>query len=147
MNKLLYFPLGFMLILTIVGMFYNPAFSFSAYSSDFSHTTGGINNSSIDIPNAGSINVNISSSSAIIVLLIGAIAAGIGGGISILGSGLGENAQKIIFMSVVYMGLWTVLSLFASSVIFVNDIMTVLWIVLTILFVIGFSNQAEGVPS
>lgn len=146
MNKFLLFPLGFMLIISLIGMWYNPSFSFSGQSDDWSSTPGGYNNTTVNVPGASPVAINLNSSTTILALLLGAIAVGIAGGVSILGSGLSGNAQNVLFNSVIFLGLWGVLSLFGASVIFnSNDAMLFLWIVLTIIFVIGLASHiSEG---
>ena len=81
-----------------------------------------------------------------IVILI-AITVGIAFvGIKVLGSGLSDPSVKVIITATVYTGLWLVLSVLASSLIFSIEIFgAIIYVVLTIIYVIGVIEKiSEG---
>lgn len=140
MNKLLIIPLAIMLMLTIYGMVYTDS-SITASSEDLNVGSGGVNGTTVDVPGAGAQTFNLDSSATVLAILIAAIAVGIAAGVNILGSGLSDTAQDIIFNSVLFFGIWAVLTAFASNVIFVDSIMITIYVVLTIIFTIGLGMQ------
>lgn len=75
-----------------------------------------------------------------IIVLVGII------GINFLGSGLSENAVRIITIASVYTGVWVVFSLLAEPLIKSIEIFgTLIYVVLTIGYIIGVVQKiAEG---
>jgi len=81
-----------------------------------------------------------------------AVALGILAGIRAVSSGLSDASEKLIFRTTVFMGLWGALS--AVSVPFLTDesfviegypnLGMIFWMVLTLLFVIGFAFNESG---
>lgn len=81
-----------------------------------------------------------------IVILI-AITVGIAFvGIKVLGSGLSDPSVRVIITATVYTGLWLVLSVLASSLIFSIEIFgNIIYVILTIIYVIGVIEKiSEG---
>lgn len=144
MNKLLIIPLTFMLITTIIGMLYDPNFDFLTSQTAVGNSTIGGNNTTVNVPGSGTFSINIDSSAAIMAIMACAIGVGVIAGFSLFGSGLSDTSQTILFNSVIFLGLWGVLSLFASNLIFVDTVLTVLWIGLTIIYLIGLSIHMMG---
>jgi hypothetical protein len=117
-------------------------------SSENYSDSSGINiddeNRSIIIPGAESQEFDIWGSSGIIVIVIAAIAIGVVSGITVLGSGLSDEAQKMIVNSVLFLGLWACLSVVSSSVMFENMVTIILWFSITMIFMLGLSIQITG---
>jgi hypothetical protein len=132
MNKLMIIPLGFMLILTIITVSYTGA----TYINSINNTT---------IPGADPQSFDIWGLQGALIILIAAIAVGTVAGISILGSGLSDTSQKMIFNSVLYVGLWAVLTVVTSTLVFGSGIVfLLLYVVFTIMFVIGFAGEINS---
>lgn len=146
MNKLLMFPLGLMFLITIF-MYIDTSLAPTGSSENYSDSSG-INiddeNRSIIIPGAESQEFDIWGSSGIIVIVIAAIAIGVVSGITVLGSGLSDEAQKMIVNSVLFLGLWACLSVVSSSVMFENMVTIILWFSITMIFMLGLSIQITG---
>ena len=119
-----------MLILTLISVTFTGTY-----------TPNSINNTTI--PGASPQSFDIWGLGGALIILIAAIAVGTVAGVSILGSGLSTTSQRIIFSSVVYFGLWAVLTVVTSTLIFGvgGTVFTLVYIVLTILFVIGFASE------
>lgn len=142
MNKLLMFPLAFMFLLSVFTFAYT-GITLKGSSQDYSDQ-GGVTvqneSGSVDIPQAGSHEYNIWESDSIgaLVILLSAIAIGIVAGITVLGSGLKEFSQSLIFQSILFLGLWACLTVITSYFMFQNEITSIFWISLTTIFVMGF---------
>jgi hypothetical protein len=132
MNKLLAIPLGFMIILTIISIVYSGTLPVNS-----------INNTTI--PGAESQEFDIWGLQGAMIILIAAVAVGTVAGISILGSGLSDTSQRIIFNSVLFVSLWAILTIVCSSLIFGTGIIfQLIWVIMTILFVIGLGSAMTG---
>ena len=83
----------------------------------------------------------------IMALLAGALVIGGAAGIRALGSGLSDTTQQMIFQAAIYLGLWASFSIMASIYLMdsdLNNMGLMLWIFLTVLYVIGFSQEISG---
>lgn len=154
MNKLLLFPLAIMFFLTlmitmVIGV--EP----SGTSGDFTDTGGIImpgsdsTNGSVEIPQGGSHTFDIWDSTGILVIMIVAIGIGIVAGIRVIGSGLSPESQMMIFNSIFFLGLWSCLTVISRDVLFENSMTSILWFILTAMFVVGLAthlnrNATEG---
>lgn len=150
MNKLLIFPLAFMLLLTIFSMVYAGAVYSPDSTPDYSTIDGiEINGSptSVEIPEAGSYTFDIWDTTGFLLILTAAIAIGILAGINFLGSGLSETSQKMLFDSVLFGGVWGCLSIVSSDFMFSIAYTALLWLCLTLIYIIGVGmhmTQSEG---
>lgn len=147
MNKLMIFPLAFMLILTIFSVV-DTGETYSDYSEDFSGSgdTIYINGSSassgtVDIPSAGSQEIDLWIIAGAVAILFIAIGIGTVAGINVLGTGLSEFSQSLIFQSILFVGLWTALTIIVNEYVFVTVYTQMIWLMLTIAFVIGIGQQ------
>lgn len=148
MNKLLIFPLGIMFMLTVYAVAYtgDTATGNSENFSDASHI--GVNGTA----DFGEVNIqketfNIWGATGAMVILIASIGVGIVAGIKLLGSGLSDTAQTLIYQSILFLGLWACLSVMTSQIMFAESIITFVWVGLTIMFIIGLGlhfNQSAG---
>lgn len=83
-----------------------------------------------------------------LLILSAAIALGTVSGVSVLGSGLSDFSQRLIFTGCIYCGIWSILSAASNHVLNVGGNTfygTVLWIALSFMFVIGVSREVNGV--
>lgn len=134
MNKLLIFPLAIMFMITI----------FSAIYGNNLQTSSGnvtVNGSSVDIaiPSGGSQHFNIwSGPTAALTVLMAAMVLGGIAGIHFLGSGLSDFSQRLIFNAIAFLGLWACLTVFISFIVFSSTVFSIFWMILTVIFVIGF---------
>lgn len=146
MNKLLIFPMAFMLILTIFGSVfsnYHP----TGTTGDYSNQSGAVvqgENATVDIPSGDSETVNIWTTAGAMVILILAISIGVIAGIKILGSGLSDMSQNLIFNGILFLGLWACLSAISAVFLFDTSISTLLWIFLTTIYIIGMGIHLNG---
>jgi hypothetical protein len=141
MNKLLIFPMSFMFLLTIFSTVYTGVY-YSGQSSDYSSQSGTEiqgETGTVEIPSGGIETYNIweSGTGYAMIILIGAITVGIIAGIKILGSGLSDPSQSMIFNGILFLGLWACLTVISSQFLFDSAIAIILWISLTMIYVIG----------
>jgi hypothetical protein len=141
MNKWLLFPLVLMLIVLFCGIM---------VQGDFSNvqTSGNTGNSGIVTINGtqqsaqteiNTYTIDFGSTTTIVAVLAIAIAAGIAGGIHVLGSGLSSLSQELIIKSIVYVGIWACLTAFNANLFFAIGVFGVLiYTGLTICYIIGF---------
>lgn len=102
----------------------------------------------IDLPDrvkSPDITLKVDSLTSALVILTVGIAAGIIAGIRFFGSGLSIYSQNLIFKTVTFFGLWAIISIMASDLIFSIDIFGVLiWLGLTLIFALGFILHIQG---
>lgn len=149
MNKYMLFPLVIVLIMAIIS-------SLGADSSTYSDTidldpyaggsiTDDEGTTNIDVEGIVDADIDINGMTAGIALLIAALAVGVVAGIKVLGSGLSDLSQRMIFLTVVYYGIWSIFSVFAWDVI--SDMLTLgimLWLVMTISYTLGFAKEVTS---
>lgn len=153
MNKLVMFPLTIMIILTFISFV-----SGTTYQSTYDPNQGGTHNSTTDgdthsgtyNTGAAKININIWALAAVIsgvmILLLTAVGIGIVSGIEVLGSGLGEMAQRLIFKSVFWIGLWTILSLAVLGLLTIDTtgLSLMFWVAISFIEAIGLGFELGG---
>ncbi len=98
-------------------------------------------NSSYSVPSVALIGAD-----GLLALLIGFVAIGVTIGISILGSGLSESSQNILYKSIVYYAIWGIFSVFAYNmgVIGISNIPTfgsLIYLFMTIVYTVGVQQQ------
>jgi hypothetical protein len=139
MNKLLIFPMGFMFVLTLFSLLYVGG-TYTADSQNYSSQQGFQTDNKtgyVTIPTAKQQTFNISTATGIMLILTIAIAIGIVAGIKVLGSGLSDPSQSMIFNGILFGGLWACLSIVSSQFLFDTMPATMLWMTLTIVYIIG----------
>lgn len=132
-----------MLILTIYAMV---AISLSPTGSttDYKQSTDiQINGTSpatanVTVPSSGSHRISIATPALILGIVAAALVVGIAGGIRILGSGISDQAEMMLFNIVLFMGFWACLTIVSSQFLFSNIILTLFYLIITIIYVIGF---------
>jgi len=140
MNKLLMFPFAILFLLTLFALIYTGV-SFSSSTEDISANFNG----SYKIAATHQSYSGFSMNSLILILLAGLAVATIAG-FNLFGSGLSTTAQKIIFNSVIFGGIWAILSVITGQLMF-NDpvgIIFYFWMILTILYIIGITVQIDN---
>jgi hypothetical protein len=147
MNKLLLIPLALMVITTMIS-FADSGATYESVLDDRNPETITIGNetTTINIPNAEEQSFSIWESTGLVALLIIAIAVGTVAGVNILGSGLSDTSQMLLFNSTLFLGAWATLTVFSSNILFGSGetIMFIFWIVLTIVYVIGLGLHMTG---
>lgn len=154
MGKMLIVPLAIMLSITMIAFLTDGTSLTADYGvgdpGTLNYTTDGVTNSTtVDIPGSEPQTFDIWSIEGAIVILIAGIALSIVAGIGLFGSGLSEQAQRLILMGTVLLGLWAVLTVVSSPLLF-NDTGILgmgFYIVLTIVFTLGFVTTAVGSSS
>lgn len=118
MNKLMLFPLIVLSIITVLS-FISGGNLVGTFEVDDPNSTSTINgtDSSYSAPNGGIFNFDLFSGLGLLAVIIALSAVGIIAGIQFFGSGLSEFSQNMIVKSVGFIGLFTALMLFSSSVI------------------------------
>ena len=58
-----------------------------------------------------------------------------------IGSGLSDTSQKMLFDSVLFGGIWACLSVASIDFMFVNAYTSILWLVLTMIYIIGVGSH------
>ena len=151
MNNLMLIPLAIMFILTIICMTYTGN-EFEGVSSDYTET-GVINFTEDETTKEGSaefdtgepVEYNIFDTTGTLIILIAAVAIGIVAGVTILGSGVTEMSQGLVFNSMLFLTLWTCLTVVASAFVFENIYTTMVWVGLTTAYALGLgSHMSDG---
>ena len=140
---MLVIPIAFMFLLTMYAVMYTGE-TYEGSSGNYT-ATGEINMSSEDeeasvsIPSGGSHSFNIWSleTGGALLIITTAMAVGIVAGVTVLGSGLKEFSQTLIFNGIMFLGTWACLSVVAGPFLFIEDVGIALWFVLTFMFMIG----------
>jgi hypothetical protein len=148
------FPLALMFIISIF-VFLETAATPSGSSEDYSDSSGIViggesnttSNGTVEIPRAGSQNFNIWGTAGILVIVTAAVAIGIIAGIKVLGSGLDDLSHSLIFNSILFLGLWACLTIVSRDLMFVNIIMQILWLSMTMVYMLGFATHINGAES
>ncbi|OGN87474.1 MAG: hypothetical protein A2Z74_04710 [Chloroflexi bacterium RBG_13_46_9] len=130
MNKLLTLPLFFLLILSM----YSIAQTATSLTGESPELPDDV---TVDIPEADTQEFNIWEGSYSIAIILAAIAVGVLAGIRIFDTGLSDQAQVLLFNSILFMTLWACLSAVAYEYMFQNSYTTMLWILLTTIYVVG----------
>lgn len=150
MNKLIWIPLTTIILLAIVSSVYIDTTTFGGNTTinQPGEITVNGTTTNVTIPGSGVQTFNMSGIQMALVILFSAIILGTVTGIHFLGSGLSDTTQKIIFNSVIYLGLWGIFSILAYDLL--SDMSTelgfgiLLWMILTIVYIIGFAQTIQG---
>jgi hypothetical protein len=135
MNKLMIFPMGFMFILTAFSIISTGTHP----TTDYTYTSsGGGGTTTTDEFDIWMIGVGAG------VVLIAALAAAIIMGFNLFGSGFNETSQTMTFDAILYGGLWAGLSVVAASFLFDEMIISLFWIILTFIYVLGLGMEMSG---
>lgn len=137
MNKLLMFPLFFLLVLSMYSIA-GDAQTFSGESPELPDDV------TVDIPEADTQEFNIWENTYAIAIIIAAIAVGILAGIRIFSSGLSDQAQSLLFNTILFMSLWACLSAVSFKFMFQNPYTVTLWILITTIYTIGLGIHMTG---
>ena len=143
MNKALVFPLIIMFIVSLV-LFASASIAPQTTTGEYSESSGIVVDGSyeeIQIVDESSVTLDVWSVAGFMVLVVAAIAIGITAGVGVLGSGLSDSAQRIIIISIIYMGLWACLTVITATMLWETTIGTVTWLGLTIIFLLGVSSE------
>jgi len=149
MNKLLIFPLAFMFILTLFSAVYENE-TYTGYSDDYSPAEGiiiGNETGEVTIPSAQPQSFNIWGVTGALVIIVAAIAVGIIAGITVLGSGISERSQSLIYNGILFLGLWSCLTIISSRFFLDSLIPTLFWISLTIIYILGLGIHMSNSDS
>src|SRR4030042_352095 len=139
MNKLLLFPLAFMFLLSIFS-FATTGITFLGSTENYSDENEIVINGSgttVEIPGADAQTFNIWSDAGAMVIVLASITIGILSGVTFLGSGISERSQSLIFNAVLFIGIWACLTVVSGAYLFQHNILSILWLGLTTIFVIG----------
>lgn len=129
MNKLMIFPMSFMFLLTAFAVISTGIH----YTADYSYTTpSGTSTENFDIWSIG-IGAGI--------VLTAALAAAIIMGFNFFGTGFNSTSQVMTFNAILYGGLWAGLSVVSAIFLLSEIVISLLWIILTFLYVIGLGQQ------
>jgi hypothetical protein len=145
MNKLLLFPLIFLFILTVVSFIFTSALYTSETTNytELSGVTIDDEEKEIEIDESTQQTVDIWDASQFIIIIVIALGVSIVAGIQFIGSGLTILSQKMLFNSIVFMGLWGCLSLISADLLFINSYTSLSWIILTVCYFIGFGAHVS----
>jgi len=149
MNKLLMFPLALMFIISIF-VFLETSIQPEGSSDDYSNSSGiviGGDNGTVDIPTASSQTFNIWGVGGVMIIITAAVAIGIVAGIKVLGSGLDDLSHSLVFNGILFLGLWSCLTIVSRELMFENIIMQILWLTLTMIYMLGFATHINGAES
>jgi len=66
-------------------------------------------------------------------------------GIQILGSGLQDTTVRVVTIIILYMGIWTILSIMGWNLLFSNKVVgTIIYVFLCLFYVIGIADKIGG---
>jgi len=66
-------------------------------------------------------------------------------GIQILGSGLQDTTVRVVTLIILYMGIWTILSIMGWSLLFSNKITgTIIYVFLCLFYIVGIADKIGG---
>lgn len=89
----------------------------------------------------GSLSLDFTMTVGLVALIAGAIALGLIG-IQVLGSGISDRAQKIIWNGIVFYGLWLIFSVMGyNSLASIPIFGVLLWFFLTFVYTLGIFNR------
>lgn len=150
MNKLVIFPLALMFLICVI-IFMKASIEPLGTNPDQSGSgdkiyINGTNSASgnVSIPHAGSYSFNIWGASGLMGIMLIAIGVGIVAGISVLGTGLSDTAQGMIFTSIFFIGLWVALTVISSTIMLDNMFTQVIWIGITLVYFVGLGMHISG---
>jgi hypothetical protein len=124
-------------------LFANVAIAPEGETGDYSDASGIVidgDNASITMPIAESQDFNIWLIGGALTIIGIAIAVGIVSGISVLGSGASVYSQKLLVISVLYIGLWASLTVITATLMFDELLTKITWIGLTMVFMLGLAT-------
>jgi hypothetical protein len=147
------FPLVIIVLIALISLTYTPGTPLTGQvvvNQPGEITVNGTT-SDIKVPGAGTkhFDLNLDPIQGVLIILAAAIIIGTASGIHILGSGLGDLGQKLLYNSLIYFGLWGIFSILGFNLLNQMDygFGFLIWIVLTICYVIGFTRTTEGSAS
>ena len=140
MNKFLVFPLFFLLALSL----YSIADATGSFSGEPGESPELPDDVTVDIPEADTQEFDIWGGTYAIAVIVAAIAVGVLAGIRIFDTGLSDQAQKLLFNSILFLSLWACLSAVAYDYLFQNAYTIMLWILITTIYTIGLGLHMTG---
>lgn len=144
MNKLMLLPLTIIIMFSITSITYIPGTPLEGQIGT---------DDAIHISFFGGVEENTQFTFSGIIMAFALLALAITGsaliGITFLGSTLGtEITQQLIFNSILYLGIWAVFSILAYPLLGQMWIYGgMIWLLITIIYVIGFANEIQGTAS
>lgn len=145
MNKLIAIPLAIGIMCMIISMFggvVQPDIDIQQPSYGKAIIDG--EEVIVEIPNQEEKSFSMTDPAGIVAILLIAIAVGIVAGITVLGSGISEYSQSIIFVTTVYLAVWGLLSIgildLTGQIPVVSNL---LWIFLTLLYTLGVVQEVK----
>lgn len=144
MNKMLFFPLSILLILTIIGFLSDGNLVGSGFTTETNGTVkvnGSESTYSSDY--GGTFVFDLFTGDGLIITLGLIVTAVVLLGIGVFGSGLSIFSQTLVLQSVVFLGLWGALILFSKDFIINNTgpFGVIMYFILTVIYGIGFVLQ------
>lgn len=150
MDKMVLYPILIMFILAI----FNQAYQYSNTDLSLTSTPTIDNSTGTVITDGTSTEITIPTSAdtytlnmtmGFIGLTIGIVALGVVLGITALGSGISQRAQRIVFVSAICWGAWGLFSALTYTIFTsIPTLGSVLWLAFTFVFTFGFFKEANG---
>lgn len=144
-NNYLLYPLLILIIISVFTQFYY--YDSVIFSSDSNQTqiisgTQSLNGSSQDIElDNANLDLTFDMQNGLLLIVGSGIALGLIG-LQVVGSGLGERAQKIIWNGIIYYGLWAIFSILGyNSILSIPLFGALLWFMLTFFYSYGVFNK------
>lgn len=131
MNKLMIFPMSFMFLLTAFAVVSTGIH----YTANYTYKTGSTSEQTTENFDIWAIGVGAG------VILTAALAVAVIMGFNFFGTGFNETSQVMTFNAILYGGLWAGLSIAAARFLFSDIIISLFWIILTFLYVLGLGMQ------
>lgn len=150
MNKLITYPLIILFVIMLVNQTRidnEPQNSglFSSVNQNINAESGNItqngNSTSIEISDT-TLTFDIDFITGFLAFIIGVTALGAVLGVTFLGSGISQRAQRIIFLSAVCLGLWAIFSVLTITLIMEIPMFGgMLWLSFTLIFMFGYFTE------
>lgn len=145
MNKFMIYPLLIMMLFAFFHLAVTATTLPNAIDEgNFTTGSGDFSNAIIEFVGGDNVRFDIWSISGLIAIVILAITISAMLGFSVLGSGFSIYSQRLVFNAILLGGLWMALMSMSASILFSNQLFTLLFFGLTAIFIVGFGVQAGG---
>jgi len=149
MNKMLIFPLALMFVISLI-VSLQSSIQPVGTTGDYSQGNGVViigdetTEATVIVADAGSKEFNIWGTSGILIILIAGVIVGVAAGVHFIGSGLSGLSQAILVDAILFLGLWTCLTVVSSTLFFTDTVGTVTWLGITMVYMVGLSMHMTG---
>ena len=147
MNKLLLFPIGILLLITLYVVVSGGTY-FLSDSENISSYEGmeinGTDTGEVYIPQAGTSEFDMWGLQGAIAILLIIMVVGVVAGISVFGSGLKDASINILFICALYLAFWGVLTAVTIDFFSGTEMAFLLYVAMSLMYVIGIGQEISA---